>query len=338
MAEISTGGAGENGVLTVKTEDDQVAARLSTTSGLTPLGGGGVIAAPGGGGGGRQRPGGGLGGPIGGGGAVPVGIVGTPLDSFELGHAGRAAEMLVRGVSGEATIQLEGGSVTDGPADVTIGGGSHPGRLRVAGTGGQTAASVTSDATGVMAELGGNGRIGRLRLLDDQGRQRVGLDATLGQIYLDDETGVHMVIIDGHAGDVVLAGADVAEEFDVADDVTPGCVVRIDHDGTLVRTESAYDTAVAGVISGKGYRPGVVLGRRPSGAGRRPLAMVGKVLCLADATQRPIRAGALLTSSDVPGRAMAVGDRRRAHGAVIGKALGDLLTGQGLIPVLVGLR
>ena len=42
MAELSTGGAGENGVLTVKTDDDQVAARLSTTSGVVPVGGGGV--------------------------------------------------------------------------------------------------------------------------------------------------------------------------------------------------------------------------------------------------------------------------------------------------------
>jgi hypothetical protein len=335
MAELSTGGAGENGVLTVKTEDDQVAARLSTTSGVIPGGGGGVVAGPGAGG--RRRPGG-IGDPIGAGGGGIVGIAGIPMDSFELGHAGRAAAVVVRGVSGDPTIQLTGGDVADSPADLTVGGGSHPGRLRVVAAGGQAAVSVTSDATGVMAELGGNGRIGRMRLLDDQGRQRVAFDATLGQIFLDNEAGEHMVILDAQSGDVVLAGADVAEEFDVADDVAPGCVVRIDRDGKLVRTASAYDTAVAGVISGEGYRPGVVLGRRSSSVGRRPLAMVGKVLCLAQATHRPIRAGALLTSSDVPGRAMAVGDRRRAYGAVIGKALGELPSGQGLIPVLVALR
>jgi hypothetical protein len=341
MAEIVSGGAGENGLLTLRTDDDQVAARLTTTSGITPVGGGAAVA-PGGGaaaaGGGRRKRGA-MGALVGGGGGTVItAIVGTPVDAFELGHAGRGATILARGFSGDTSIRLDAGETTDGVADATIGGGTHPGRLRVIGAGGETAASVTSDATGVMAELGGNGRIGRMRFLDDQGRQRVLFDANLGQIYLTNENGVHMVILDAASGDVVLAGADVAEEFDVAADVEPGCVVRIGDDGVLERTSSAYDTAVAGVISGEGYRPGVVLGRRPGTPGRRPLAMVGKVLCFADASRRPIRSGALLTSSDVPGHAMAIGDRRRAYGAVIGKALGDLSAGRALLPVLVGLR
>ena len=105
MAELSTGGAGENGVLTVKTEDDQVAARLSTTSGVIPVEGGGVVAAPGAGG--RRHPGG-IGDPIAVGGAAIGGVVGTPMDSFELGHAGRAAAVVVRGVSGDPTISSPG--------------------------------------------------------------------------------------------------------------------------------------------------------------------------------------------------------------------------------------
>jgi hypothetical protein len=339
MAELVTGGAGENGQLTLKTDDDQVAARLTTDGAVTPIGG--AVAMPGPGG---RRAGGALGTAFGelgggGGGTAITGIIGIPTDTFELGHAGRGATILVRGMSGDTSVRITGGDAADGVADATIGGGAHAGRLRLQGAGGQTAASITSDATGVMAELGGNGRIGRMRFLDDQGRQRVALDATLGQIYLTNENGVHTVILDAATGDVVLAGADVAEEFDVADDVEPGCVVRIDRDGRLVRTSSAYDTAVAGVISGRDYRPGVVLDRRSTAGQRRvPLAMVGKVVCFADASLVPIRAGELLTSSHRPGYAMAIRDRRRAYDAVIGKALSDLPEGVGTIPMLVGLR
>lgn len=341
MAELVTGGAGENGVLTLRTDDDQVAARLTTDSAVTPIGG--AVVLPGGGGlpaGGFL--GGGFGGGIGGeggGGAEITGIVGIPTDTFELGHAGRGATIIVRGVSGDTSVRFSGGDGADGPADATIGGGAHAGRLRVMAAGGQPVAGITSNATGVMAELGGNGRIGQMRFLDDQGRQRVLVDATLGQIYLTNENGLHTVILDAASGDVALAGADVAEEFDVADNVEPGCVVRIDRDGRLVRTSSAYDTAVAGVISGRNYRPGVVLDRHGTERhGRLPLAMVGKVVCFADATRAPIRAGELLTSSHRPGYAMAIRDRRRACGAVIGKALSDLPTGIGTIPMLVGLR
>src|SRR4029453_8338435 len=99
------------------------------------------------------------------------------------------------------------------------------------------------------------------------------------------------------------------------------------------------DPTVAGVVSGEGYRPGIVLDRRAGMTGRRmPVAMMGKVLCLADASVRRIRPGALLTSSDVAGHAMAVADPREALGAVIGKALGGLASGQGYVPMLVALR
>jgi hypothetical protein len=329
MAELSTGGAGENGVLTVKTEDDQVAARLSTT---------GVVAAPGAGG--RRHPGG-IGDPIGLGGGAIVGIVGTPRDSFELGHAGRAASVVVRGVSGDPTIQLTGGDVADGPADLTVGGGSHPGRLRVVAAGGQAAVSVTSDATGVMAELGGNGRIGRMRLLDDQGRQRVAFDATLGQIFLDNEAGGHMVILDAQSGDVILAGADCAEEFTAAgaDLPAPGTVLVLDDGGTVRESTEPYDRKVAGVVSGAGaFRPGLVLDRRDAAGPRVAIALIGKVFCKADASYAPIQLGDLLTTSPTPGHAMAATDQQRAFGAVIGKALGGLDSGQGFVPVMVALR
>jgi hypothetical protein len=175
--------------------------------------------------------------------------------------------------------------------------------------------------------------------MDAQGRQRVGLDATQGQIYLTNDAGATTVLLDSVTGDVVLMNADIAEEFEVDDDVMAGCVVRIGPSGRLERSDRAYDTAVAGVVCGSGtFRPGIVLDRKPVSSRRLPIAMLGKVMCLADASSTPIRRGALLTSSERPGHAMAVTDIEKAVGAIVGKALGDLSAGQGSIPMLVALR
>jgi hypothetical protein len=54
-----------------------------------------------------------------------------------------------------------------------------------------------------------------------------------------------------------------------------------------------------------------------------------------DASFGAIRAGDLLTTSTTPGYAMKVTDKVAAIGAIIGKALGNLDSGTGTIPVLV---
>src|ERR1035441_10604522 len=142
-------------------------------------------------------------------------------------------------------------------------------------------------------------------------------------------------------GDVSLAGADCAEQFDIAgaETIEPGNVVVIDREGALRRSQNAYDKKVAGVISGAGeYRPGLVLDRQQSKENRVPVALVGKVYCKVDAQYSPIDVGDMLTSSPTPGHAMKASDPVRAFGSVIGKALRPLAEGQGLIPVLVALQ
>ncbi len=52
----------------------------------------------------------------------------------------------------------------------------------------------------------------------------------------------------------------------------------------------------------------------------------------------PIGVGDLLTTSSTPGHAMRAADPARAFGAVLGKSLGRLTGGQGLVPVLVALQ
>jgi len=57
-----------------------------------------------------------------------------------------------------------------------------------------------------------------------------------------------------------------------------------------------------------------------------------------DASFSPIHVGDLLTTSPNPGFAMKVTDKTQAFGAVIGKALADLDSGTGTIPVMVKLK
>jgi hypothetical protein len=96
---------------------------------------------------------------------------------------------------------------------------------------------------------------------------------------------------------------------------------------------------VAGVISGAGdYRPGIILDKQTSSGLRKPIALLGKVYCKADATDHPIEIGDLLTTSDTLGHAMKATDPHRAFGCVLGKALRPLRHGKGLIPILVALQ
>lgn len=143
----------------------------------------------------------------------------------------------------------------------------------------------------------------------------------------------------------ITGGSDIAEPYNVGD-VTPpipGMVLSIDSTrvGELRVSRSAYDTAVAGIVSGaNGVRVGLTLTQEGSIAdGQHPVAMTGRVWCWCDADAGgAIRAGDLLTTSSTPGHAMKVNDRQRAGGATIGKAMSSLESGRGLVLVLVNLQ
>jgi len=142
-------------------------------------------------------------------------------------------------------------------------------------------------------------------------------------------------------GDIRLANADCAEDFDIAADqqLEPGTVMVLGEEGTLHQSQHPHDKRVAGVISGAGdYKPGIVLDRRPTQHQRQPVALLGKVFCKVDAQYAPIEVGDLLTTSATPGHAMKAGGPLQAFGAVIGKALRPLKDGQGLIPILIALQ
>ena len=110
--------------------------------------------------------------------------------------------------------------------------------------------------------------------------------------------------------------------------------------GHLRISTQAYDTKVAGIVSGaKGLNPGVKLGQRSDGSDDLPIALSGRVYCYVDASNGAVAIGDLLTTSDTPGYAMKVTDFARSQGAVLGKAMEPVKKGEkGLILVLVGLQ
>jgi hypothetical protein len=142
-------------------------------------------------------------------------------------------------------------------------------------------------------------------------------------------------------GDIQIPGADCAEHFETScpEAIEPGMVMVIDDAGALKPCQLPYDRRVAGVISGAGdLRPAIILDKHMDPCTRRPLALIGKVNCQVDASHASIEVGDLLTTSTRTGHAMKADDQHRAFGAVLGKALRPLQTGQGLIPILVALQ
>ena len=143
----------------------------------------------------------------------------------------------------------------------------------------------------------------------------------------------------------ITGGSDLSEQFDISsasNPLQPGMVVSIDAErpGKLVVSQEAYDTKVAGIISGaRGIKPGMMMGQKGTPAdGFYPVALTGRVYCRADASKVPIQPGDLLTTSDTPGYAMKVTDYSQAQGAILGKAMTSLETGKGLVLVLVSLQ
>jgi hypothetical protein len=118
-------------------------------------------------------------------------------------------------------------------------------------------------------------------------------------------------------------------------------VVIIDEEnpGRVKMSAQAYDTRVAGVLSGaNGVNPGIQLHQQGLLEGGKNVALTGRVYVQADAAFGAIRPGDLLTTSSTPGYAMKVSDHARAQGAILGKAMTGLADGRGKILVLVTLQ
>jgi len=167
-----------------------------------------------------------------------------------------------------------------------------------------------------------------------------------GSVKLTSGSGASITFQDGStqttAWTGTVCGGDYAESVDVSGDrkkYEPGDVLVIDPDvpEKFLKSAEPYAETVAGVYSTK---PGTV-GRRqttPKSQDEIPMAIVGIVPVKVSAENGPIHAGNLLVTSSRLGYAMKGTDRGRLVGAVIGKAMGNLDSGTGVIEVLVTLQ
>jgi len=174
---------------------------------------------------------------------------------------------------------------------------------------------------------GGNIIVGHVGSNDDQSVFRV--DGT-GRVFAD--------------GGFQPNGADFAESMAVTGNrnmYSAGDLLVIDPSAKrhLSLAAKPYSTLVAGIYSTK---PGMLGSTRnideASPKNEIPLAVVGIVPCKVTAENGPIQAGDLLVTSSTLGHAMRGTDRVKMLGAVVGKALEPLLSGEGTIQVLVTLQ
>ncbi len=142
----------------------------------------------------------------------------------------------------------------------------------------------------------------------------------------------------------IRGGSDLAEHFDITDDpqkIDAGCLVSIDPKvaGKLTITKNAYDTRIAGVISGaQGISSGMIMYEKGSIAdGEYPITLTGRVYVKASDLNGRILPGDLLTSSSIPGHVMRATKRKKMRGAIIGKAMTSI-NKEGFVLVLVNLQ
>ena len=203
----------------------------------------------------------------------------------------------------------------------------------------------------------------RILMNNDEARRTIVIDAQQGSgngsgIELFNYAGQRTVLIDAEngangpalisvAGKLIIEGSDFSENFSITSKATTpieaGTLLCIDpnNEAKLKVSHQAYDQLIAGIVSGAGgVRTGMVMGQSGTLAdGDTPVAISGRVYVKAEATQRAIQPGDLLTSSTIAGHAMKIKNYRKAKGAIIGKALTSLSKGEkGLVLVLVNLQ
>lgn len=212
----------------------------------------------------------------------------------------------------------------DTPLLVMMGGGVQRIRMQPNAYGGEFTLNNTTGTKVANLEVGRT-EGGVLTLHDKSGKQVV---------YIGMNTqGNGLLLIDGKKV------GDVAEAFRLSGEAGPGTVVVMDptSPGRVMACSGAYDNKVVGVVQGAGdLEGGILLGVDVESGRTLPVALLGQVYCLVDATGGSIEVGDLLTTSGTVGCAERASDPARSRGAVLGKAMEGLRTGRGQIRVLLG--
>ena len=176
-------------------------------------------------------------------------------------------------------------------------------------------------------------------IIDNLGR--VGIGTTNPQSLVDINGDINVTGNATIAGNIAAKYQDIAEWTSARTELPSGTVVALDplKPNSVMASEKAYDTRVAGVVSAQ---PGVFLGE--GGANRVLVATTGRVRVRVKAGRSPIHIGDLLVTSNRPGVAMKSeplhlhGRTMHRPGTIIGKALEPLSAGEGTILVLLSLQ
>lgn len=232
--------------------------------------------------------------------------------------------------------------------------GEHTGTVADSGIGGwfstegpsNTAVMGDSRATtgfGVGGQFQSAGQYGTAVKAIATGANSTGLYASGGTNGLAAQFGGKVQLTNSSGATVIEMGEglDYAEGFAVSDatGIVPGMVLVIDaaQPGKLALSSQPYDSRVAGVVAGaNGLGSGV---RLAAADADYDVALAGRVYCFVEGGETGVQPGDLLTTSATPGHAMKAADRDRAQGAILGKAMQPVESGQtGLILVLVALQ
>jgi hypothetical protein len=187
-------------------------------------------------------------------------------------------------------------------------------------------------------EAGSPGTTGLVVAILDTTDSQV-IRACAGGLNCDDSLVVFRVMGDGEVyakGAFSPGGADFAELIFLQGQAEPGDVLVIspDQDRAVTLSTSANHTALAGVYSTEpGFIGGSSMADQP---GMIPVAITGIVPVKVTAANGPIYRGDLLTTSDLPGHAMLATEPQ--FGSLLGRAMGELLEGEGVIEVLLVLK
>jgi hypothetical protein len=198
---------------------------------------------------------------------------------------------------------------------------------------------LNTDSPGEMLEVNGN-----IKLTSGTGAHVEYPDGTIQTTaYVGTSCPISDLVMPNHT--IVAQGGDYAESIDIVGERStyePGDVLVIDpeHPEHFLKSAKPYSTLVAGIYSTK---PGYVGRRQRTDIGvglvaEVPMAMVGIVPTKVSTENGPIRVGDLLVTSSKFGYAMRGTKKSAMAGAVVGKALGALSSGSGVISALVSLQ
>lgn len=255
----------------------------------------------------------------------------TDIGRVGIGTTAPSGKLQVEAVTGESILLLR----SDLTTRVVV---SNEGRVGIGvGSGTPAAQLIVDGAFGVDPF--------RVRTEDSAGAATTRFIVTAdGNVGIGTTAPDQKLVVNGTAkvGVLQIVGADVAEKFPMSEEAKPGMVVMINsqNPGQLCVSRGAYNRKVVGIVSGANDLPaGAILGHLPGNENGLPIAMSGRVWVYADATNRAIEPGDLLTTAERPGYAMAVRDYRKAQGAIIGKAMTGLKRGEtGMVLVVVNLQ